>query len=224
MTTYEKMLDATKALYNEIYQHPFVQGIGNGSLPKDKFVFYMIQDYSYLIDYTRVFSIGAAKAVDCNDMNFFTQVTVNAINNEINMHWDYMHRLGIKDDEVLNTPQALTNISYTSFMQKTAYEGDEAAIIAAILPCESTYQMIGKRLAKDFPESLDHPFYGDWVKTYSSPEMEQTLGEITAILNRLTENLPEDHIQKLVKIFKTSTQFEKAFWDMSWNMSYSSST
>ena len=50
MTTTEKLLEAAKDIWAEYNTHPFVKGIGDGSLDKEKFKYYMIQDYLYLID------------------------------------------------------------------------------------------------------------------------------------------------------------------------------
>ncbi|GAA3330289.1 hypothetical protein GCM10020331_082230 [Ectobacillus funiculus] len=44
------------------HQHPFVKGIGNGELELDKFQFYIIQDYLYLIEYAKVYALGVVKA------------------------------------------------------------------------------------------------------------------------------------------------------------------
>ena len=45
-------------------KHPFVQEIGAGTLPVKKFKYYMIQDYIYLIDYAKMFALGALKSID----------------------------------------------------------------------------------------------------------------------------------------------------------------
>ena len=63
-TTTGRLLDAAKEIWEGYHSHPFVQGIADGTLDRDKFRFYMIQDYLYLIDYARVFAIGVSKARD----------------------------------------------------------------------------------------------------------------------------------------------------------------
>ena len=52
MTMTERLLEATKEIWDGYNETPFVKGIADGSLDHEKFKYYMIQDYLYLIDYT----------------------------------------------------------------------------------------------------------------------------------------------------------------------------
>ena len=58
----DQMSAAVKDIWAEYYTHPFVKGIEDGTLDREKFRYYIIQDYLYLIEYTKVFGIGIAKA------------------------------------------------------------------------------------------------------------------------------------------------------------------
>ena len=62
MTTVERMLDASKHIWQAYNEHPFVLGIQNGTLDTEKFRYYIVQDYLYLEDYAKCFAIGVAKA------------------------------------------------------------------------------------------------------------------------------------------------------------------
>ena len=62
MTTVERMLDASKEIWQSYNEHPFVLGIQNGTLDAEKFRYYIVQDYLYLEDYAKCFAIGVAKA------------------------------------------------------------------------------------------------------------------------------------------------------------------
>ena len=62
MNTVEKLLAATKDIWRQYNKHPFVLGIQNGDLDREKFRFYIVQDYVYLQDYAKTFAIGVAKA------------------------------------------------------------------------------------------------------------------------------------------------------------------
>ena len=56
MATTERLLACARDIWEGYHAHPFVRGIADGSLDEDKFRFYMIQDYIYLIDYAKVFA------------------------------------------------------------------------------------------------------------------------------------------------------------------------
>ena len=44
MTTTERLLNVSKEIWEAYHEHPFVKGIADGSLDKEKFKYYMIQD------------------------------------------------------------------------------------------------------------------------------------------------------------------------------------
>ena len=43
-------------VWEDGYNHPFVQEIGKGILDREKFKFYLLQDYLYLLQYAKVFA------------------------------------------------------------------------------------------------------------------------------------------------------------------------
>ena len=45
-------------MWDKEHAHPFVVGIGDGTLDLDKFRYYMRQDYIYLIDFCRVIALA----------------------------------------------------------------------------------------------------------------------------------------------------------------------
>ena len=99
MTVTERLLKDTESIWAEYHQHPFVQGIADGTLDKEKFKYYMIQDYLYLLDYTKVFAIGVAKAKDMEFMKRFANSTHAILDGEMDIHRAYMARLGITPEE-----------------------------------------------------------------------------------------------------------------------------
>ena len=60
MTTTERLLRAAEPIWAGYHTHPFVRGIRDGTLDREKFRFYMIQDYRYLVEYSKVFAVGIA--------------------------------------------------------------------------------------------------------------------------------------------------------------------
>jgi thiaminase len=51
-----------------------VRGIGDGSLPVERFARYVRQDYLFLIEYARLLALGAARAPDLTTMRSFADL------------------------------------------------------------------------------------------------------------------------------------------------------
>ena len=62
MKTSERLLNASKTIWDAYNEHPFVLGIQNGTLERDKFRYYIMQDFLYLKDYAKTYAVGVAKA------------------------------------------------------------------------------------------------------------------------------------------------------------------
>ena len=218
MTTTERLLNVSREIWEAYHEHPFVQGIADGSLDKEKFKYYMIQDYLYLIDYTKVFAIGAAKAKDLSAMKLFAGYTHAILDGEMDIHRAYMARLGITPEEAEHADVALDNLSYTSYMLRVAYEEGQAEVAAAILSCAVSYEVIARKIVEDHPEALNHPFYGEWVSGYAADAYHEENQVLIDLMNRLSEGYSEEQLKHLEEIFMACSRYEMAFWNMAWEM------
>ena len=217
MNTTERLLHATTEIWNAYNEHPFVLGIQNGSLNKEKFRYYIIQDCLYLKDYAKVFAIGVAKAKSLHTANLFAKY-ISVMNGELDVHSGYLARLGVTQEELDSAIPSLDNLSYTSYMLRVAYEEGEAEILTAILSCAYSYEIIAKKIVENHPASINDAFYGDWIKGYLSNAYAADNALLLNEVNRLTESYTEAEIQHLIDIFVACSRYELAFWEMSWAM------
>lgn len=218
MKTTERILKAAKDIWASYNEHPFLLGIQDGTLDQEKFRYYLIQDYLYLEEFTKVFSLGIAKAKSPEMIRLFSQFVTLLIDQELDIHRGYIGKLAVSREEIDAMPRALDNLSYTSYMLRTAYEEGEAEILTAILPCAYSYEIIAKNILARNPAAADDPFYGEWIKTYAG-----SYGDINIVLletiDRLTEHYTEAQLRHLEEIFTACSRYELAFWELGWNMS-----
>lgn len=219
MNTVERLLEVSKDIWNSYNQHPFVKGIEDGTLDKEKFRYYIIQDFLYLEDYAKSFAIGIAKAKSIETTQIFSGYITLLTGSEMNIHHGYMGKFGVTQEELDHTPRALDNLSYTSYMLRVAYEEGEVEILAAILSCAYSYELIAKHMIKNHPECVNHDFYGEWICGYASDDYANGNVVLIDTLNRLTEHYTEQQLQHLTDIFIACSRYEYLFWDLSWNMS-----
>ncbi len=211
---YEKVLP----IWERNHAHPFVQGMGEGTLEKEKFRFYMVQDYLYLIEYAKVFALGAVKATDLHTMGRFAALLHSTLNEEMELHRQYAKRFGITAQELEEAKPSPTTLAYTHYMLHVSQNGTLAELVSALLPCMWSYWEIGKELSKQNGAS-DHEFYGEWITMYASSEFGQLATWCIDLMDDLAEGKPETELCKLEEIFLNTTRFEYMFWDMAYHES-----
>ncbi|MGN0335572.1 MAG: thiaminase II [Lachnospiraceae bacterium] len=218
MNTMQVLLDASKEIWEGYYTHPFVRGIQDGTLDKEKFKYYIMQDFLYLIDYAKVFSLGIAKAKSMETLKLFSSYVQQLTDGEMDIHKGYLGMFKITQEEMDQMPVALDNISYTSYMLRVAYAEGEAEILAAILSCAYSYELIAKKMTAENPKAAAHPFYGSWVQGYASDDYSRGNEALIEMLNRLTADYTERQMEHLKEIFVACSRYEMMFWDMAWEM------
>jgi Putative transcription activator len=212
----ESLYESVKDIWDSYHKHPFVKGIGNGTLEIDKFKFYMIQDYLYLLDYAKVYALGIVKADTEEVMQGFSSMVNSILNGEMSIHRSYMKRLGITSEEIKNAKASLDNISYTHYMLAVSQMGTLADLSVSLLSCMWSYLEIGKKLS-EIPNSTEHEFYGEWVRGYISKEYEECTQWLIDLVDNLAESMSERELQKLKEIFINTSKYEYLFWEMSYN-------
>ena len=135
MSLTDRLYAVAKPIWDGYLEQPFVKELGEGTLREDRFRFYMVQDYRYLLQYAKVFAMGVVKTEDEALMTRFSYMVHDTLDGEMNIHKAYMSRLGITEQEVATTKSTLTNQSYTSYMLDEAYKGGPLEILVAVLSC-----------------------------------------------------------------------------------------
>ena len=212
-----RLRQAAAPIWDQCMHHPFVTGIGDGTLDIAKFRHFMLQDYLYLFEYARVFSLGVVKARDPELMRIFSQNVDQILNGEMKIHRAYMQRLGISESQVFAVQPALDNLSYTNYMLSAAHTGGPREILASILSCSWSYAEIGQMLAA-IPGAVDHPFYGEWIQGYASEDYAATNRSLIELMDTLAAGAAEEELAHLETLFVNCSRYELGFWDMAWEL------
>ncbi len=212
----DRLFKTTEDLWKSYLEHPFVKGIAEGDLDIDKFRFYMIQDYRYLLEYSKVFAYGIIKSGREDIMRRFAMMVKDTLDGEMEIHKKYMARLGITPKEVAEAKTSLLNQSYTSYMLDIAAKGDALDVLVAVLSCAWSYQYIGEHHTR-IPGALENETFGEWIDGYSCEDYRKSTQEIIDLVNELGENITEERAVYLEQVFVNCGRYEYAFWDMAFN-------
>ncbi|WP_182199293.1 thiaminase II [Paraliobacillus salinarum] len=196
-------------------EHPFVEGIGNGTLPLENFRFYVMQDSYYLSHFAKVQSLGGAKAKDLettNNMNKHAQGTYEA---ELALHRTFAKQLDISELDLKEFKPAPTAYAYTSHLYQAAYQGHLGDIIASILPCYWIYYDVGENLKDKTP---NQPIFEEWISAYGSDWFRTLVEEQITRLDQIAETVTAQERDRMKHHFFTSVQYEYMFWDMAYKL------
>lgn len=202
-------------VWESCYQHPFVQELGQGVLDKEIFMFYLKQDYKYLLEYAKVFAIGVTKARNENVMKNLS-ATQKAVLDEMDGHRAYMLRHGINLAEAEATRISLFNKAYTANMISVGFQGELAELLMTVFPCAWTYYDFAVRLKRDYADRLEANYYKSWIESYASEEYYMSFEWFFDTVDDLCRNKSAAELERLTELFRNSIEFEYLFWDMSY--------
>jgi thiaminase/transcriptional activator TenA len=206
----------SKNIWEKGYNHPFVQELGAGTLDKEKFKFYLLQDYLYLFEYAKVFAMAAVKSENRELISLFTKSQNDILNVELNLHREYMKTFGITESEINSAKPSLFNRAYTANMLSFGLTGGLAELLAAVFPCAWTYFDYAKRLKIQYANVYENNFFKSWIDNYSSEEFLKSFDWFFGALDNSVENMNTAEKEKIAEIFVSSVEFEYLFWDMAY--------
>lgn len=210
----DRLHRAALPLWDAQLEHPFVRGLGDGTLPEEIFRRWVLQDYLYLIEFSRIFAWAAAKARRLESMGWYAGVLDLTLNTEMELHRRYAARFGLTPEDLEAAPMWPTTRAYTDFLVRTAADGDRAELLAALLPCAWGYVHLARRLAEG--EAPADPRYAEWIEQYASDEFAAASEWLRAELDRVAAGATPETVQRLEEIFVLSSRYELKFWDMCW--------
>ena len=197
-------------------RHAFVEGMRDGTLPRASFLHYLVQDYVFLVHFSRAWSLGVVKSETLDEMKVCASTVDALVNHEMALHVKTCAAEGISEETLFNATEATATIAYTRYVMDAGLQGDFLDLMAALAPCVMGYGEIGLRLKA---EAVPDTPYGDWIETYAGPEYQEvctTVGTMldTAVTRRLGALNTAPRAQALQHRFTTATRLEVGFWDM----------
>jgi thiaminase (transcriptional activator TenA) len=210
----ERLRQKAAGIWDAQYQHPFVRGIGDGTLDPEKFKFWLQQDYVFLIEYARLLALAAARSPDLVTMIRFASLLKETLETEMGLHRAYAAEFEIDCEQLEQESAAPTTRAYNDFLMRVAALGDFVELIAALLPCMWGFSEIGQRLAAQPTPVVRR--YDRWIAMYSSTEFSELVQWCRDLLDTLAEGLPERDLHKIEAALVTSSRYEWQFWEMAW--------
>jgi thiaminase (transcriptional activator TenA) len=202
MTLAEQLWSDNADLAADVLEHPFVRGIGDGSLPRELFAGYLAQDAFFLESFARAYALALARSPDTSTLLRLADLLIG-VRQELGLHSSYAASWGIDMTGVKPLP---ATSAYTEFLLATAATQDLGVIFAAMTPCMRLYAWLGSSL----DAGAAGP-YAQWVQTYADPEF----GSIAGTLEQLLDEQADD-TAAVRTAYRRAMALELDFFEASW--------
>ena len=195
----------------------FINKLSNDTLKEEKFLNYLIQDYLFLIQFSKAWSLAILKSDNLEEMKIAASTVNDLINFEMELHITLCANYGISKSDLENADEENANIAYTRYVLELGYSGDFLDLLSSLAPCVLGYGEIGLNCQNSNPKTL---MYKKWIETYSSIEYQDVCKNVSGLIDkafllRLGTNFENTYKWKKVnQIFKKATLLEVDFWNM----------
>ena len=193
--------------------HPFVQGLGDGTLPEAAFRHYLVQDYLFLIQFARAYGLAAYKADSLAEIRAASDGLKALVEVEMDLHRTYCADWGL-DEAALEAAEADgATLAYTAYVLERGLAGDLLDLRVALAPCVIGYGEIGARLAADPATRMDGNAYASWIEMYAGFEYQAFMrAEVEALASLAARRGGSPRFESLAATFRAATRLEAAFW------------
>lgn len=218
---YELLKASCPDAWDAYVNHAFVRDLAAGTLPKACFQHYLIQDFKFLIHWSRAFGLAAYKAESLADIRMAAEGWQNIVD-EMALHVDLCGRWGVSENDMERAPESTACMAYTRFVLEAGLRGDLLDLFVAMAPCIAGYAEIGWAAKALVPERAlpDHP-YREWIEAYAGDDFQQAArSHVLAMDAVLSTRGGPGRWNGLTKLFREATVLEAGFWQMGLDRSF----
>ncbi|MGB7292404.1 MAG: hypothetical protein WBD99_09545 [Thermodesulfobacteriota bacterium] len=202
-----KLLKKAEKEWKKMISHPFLIQVGNGTIKREIFDFWLTQDYIFVREAIRFLGALQVKSPDY-EISLVLADSFVALKNELKMFERYKSGLSSR--------LVPTNVcrSYVDFLVSTALTKGFEESFAALWCAEKAYfdsWSSVKRLSKK-----NNP-YKAFIDRWTGDEFKKYVSWIEKTLNRLLKGIPERQLRSVEKAFLITANYESQFWDMAYS-------
>jgi len=197
-------------IYEAILEHPFLKEMQDGSLPRETFAFYLLQDAFYLGEFARALEATAAKAPRREWERLLMQHARESIQAEMELHRSILNDYGLTKEQQAAMEPAPEAYAYASFIVATACSRPFEESIAALLPCYWIYWEVGKELLR---RGSTDPHYQKWIENYAADDYGDSVKAVIAIADEAAREADTETLERMKEHFRRASRYEWMFWD-----------
>jgi thiaminase (transcriptional activator TenA) len=197
----------------------FIAEMKNGSLPIDKFIFYLKQDHIFLKEFCS-FLVNARAAEEPSLKKWFEELHYSTLNYEMQMQKKVLDSLELSAAIKISSPAKAT-LNYITFLRKVSASRNVEETVSAMAPCPWSYFEIAQKILlsrNGGQNKIRTEAYQKWIEFYSSKESQQQVEYLKSLLGSLYDNGSMSKKLVIEYHFSIACHYEYDFWKMAYNM------
>ena len=215
MTFAQEAWQRIAPLYGAILDLPFNRELAAGTLSRERFTFYLLQDAHYLTYFARALAVTAARAPDSDALIQFAGSAREAVVVERALHEGFFRQYDISAAEAAAAEPSPACAHYTHYLLATAYNAPYEVSVAALLPCFWIYWEVGKHLHET--AAANNP-YQAWIDTYADEAFAEGVKKVIVIGDQMAEAASPTVRDQMFRAFTRASQLEWMFWDSAYRL------
>ncbi len=209
MTNISRLKTEHAELWRSATHHPFIEELGDGSLPIEKFRRYFVQDYVFVNDLSKTLGVAEAKAPDIAAARPMAEFQAALMGAEDALFLRAFEGLGVEEDEWRSATPLPTTAAFGDFLVRTGYEHGYPGVCVAFAVTEGVYMDWGQRLT-DAGAAPGNDFYREWIRLHT----QEVLGPFVEYVEAVVNAASDDVADRLSTVFERCLRYEVKFWDM----------
>jgi len=209
-----KILSQSQVLLDAQLRHPFVVGLGDGSLTTPRFQRWLVQEWKRKEAYARTLAWAAALTPDRETMAYYARLLTFTLDEEMLRHAEYACQFGISQATLDDTPLLPTTRALTEFLLTVAEQGELVDILASHLPIAWDLHEIAASLVSRFGGGGGP--YDAWIRQYADPAFGIAARGLRDDLDRYAGRLSVTRQKRVGDVYVSSRRFQVRFWEMCW--------
>jgi len=203
---------AAEPVYKQILEMDFIRELMEGTLSRERFLFYIRQDAIYLVDYGKSLTGIATRLCRFEHRDAFLSFAKDCMVAERVLHEYYLQ----KEDVVTKTGPTPSCLLYASYLLKQTYDAPVEVAMASILPCFWVYKGVGEHLAAN--QNRENNPYQAWIDMYGGEEFDASVAKAIALCDEMAAEATEKQRQAMTHAYVLCTKMEWMFWDSAWRL------
>lgn len=207
MTLSQDLRQEHDELWERMVRHPFVLGLGDGTLPRRAFAAYVEQDYLFIGSLVRLTAFGAAKAPDIPSAKPFGDFLGTLLGAEDALFRSFYEGLSLEWPPKPATPLPVTH-RFARFLERTGAGKTFHEIATVLAVTEGTYADWAQRLVAE-GRVPDDPLYRGWIDIHAVPG----LAAFARTLEGFVDATPSEKRDAVSRTYARALRDEVAFWN-----------